>query len=1348
MRYLLIVFIFSSFVLASQLQKVSLQLQWKHQFEFAGFYAAKEKGFYEDIGVDISFLEYNGKGSIVKKVINNEVNFALSYSSIIASYLNGDNIKLVANYLKQSPLVLVTQKDIKTPKDLHKKKVMGVSDDIDSITLKLMLEKFDINLDDIKSIPTTFRVDDFINKKVDAMALFTTNEIYELDKKGIQYNLFNPSLYGHEYYDLNLFTSTEFSRQNRRLVENFKKASKKGWRYALEHKEEIIELILKKYNTQNKTREALMFEAKQIEHLMLTKTETIGSIDPLRLELIAKSFIEAGYADSSKLSLLDNFIFSYSEFNTNFTKEERAFLDQNPVIKIYMDYSYPPYSFVENNKIKGFSFEYAELLSKLLGVKFEYITNITWNEALQNLKDKKIDLIGQMVKTKDRSKFALFTDNYYSYYTGVLTKKRNTHFTSLQKLQGKTVGLVKGYYEEELLRRHHPEIKIKTYKDTKQLLSALLDDQFDAIIQTYQVSEYLMHSKNLTENLINIPLAIEPIFGITKEAFGIRKDWSLLQSTLNKVILLTQVDRDNIEKRWLSDKKRDTELLTKKEKEFLKQHPKIVLGTSNNWEPYSIRNTDGTISGYDQDILNFIKQKTGANFVLKQGNWSHIQKLALDKKIEGLATLTKTAKRDKFLNFSNIYISLIKNVMVKDGNPLNIRSIKDLEGKKIAIHKGNVADEKIVKNIKNAIIIYKESPLAVLKEVMYGEADATFGNGATEYLISKKGLPYMTNAFALDKSLDLRFAIRKDWPEAISIINKALANISKHEKTILFKKWFYNDQEKSIELSQKEQIYLDNKKHITMCVDPDWDPYEQIDKNGKHVGLVSDFIKLIERKIDKKIQLIPTKTWTQSIEFAKKGKCEILSFLNKTPQRSQFLNFTPSIYNESEVIVARDHVPFIEGLNDLDGKVVGIVKGYKIDSYIKNYHPNIKVRYIKNYEKGLRLVSEGKIYAAVNSLLGTAHLIQKHHLLDIKIAGKTKLDNVYRIGVIKSEPILRDILSKAALDISKKDKDSILSNWISVKFENMIDYTLVFQILIGSFIFMCIFIYWGYTLKIENKKRVEAEEKLTKLNAELEEEVKASIKEIQAQDKLLQQQTRLAQMGEMIAMIAHQWRQPIGAINSAIIAMNFKIESKKEKLKDSHDSIELLSYIEKKSSNISNYVHFLSTTIDDFRNFFKPDKQKELISLDKVIQDTFLIIEASLKTKCIDIKTNFKAPTQLMLYKNEMIQVLLNILKNAEDQLTEKKIENPTIIISAVEDEKECCVKICDNSGGIDEKIIPNIFDPYFSTKDEKNGTGLGLYISKTIIVEHHQGDLIASNENNNGCFTIILKKDKLCIKN
>ena len=227
------------------------------------------------------------------------------------------------------------------------------------------------------------------------------------------------------------------------------------------------------------------------------------------------------------------------------------------------------------------------------------------------------------------------------------------------------------------------------------------------------------------------------------------------------------------------------------------------------------------------------------------------------------------------------------------------------------------------------------------------------------------------------------------------------------------------------------------------------------------------------------------------------------------------------------------------------------------------------------------------------------------------------------------------------------------------------------------------------------------------------------IKEEEEKNKLAQdmmhQQSRLAQMGEMLSMIAHQWRQPLSAITAASGAINLK--AKLNKL-DTDAAVEL-------SEKIMEFSQHLSSTIDDFRGFFKSNKTKSRVNFKKLLQDVVGIVKSSLENNNIDLTINVVSCDKILTYESELKQVLLNLIKNSEDALRDNAVENPTIMVEI----NNNVLTIQDNAGGIPEEIMDKIFDPYFSTKTKKDGTGLGLYMSKTIIEEHCQGKLSVSNE-------------------
>lgn len=267
----------------------------------------------------------------------------------------------------------------------------------------------------------------------------------------------------------------------------------------------------------------------------------------------------------------------------------------------------------------------------------------------------------------------------------------------------------------------------------------------------------------------------------------------------------------------------------------------------------------------------------------------------------------------------------------------------------------------------------------------------------------------------------------------------------------------------------------------------------------------------------------------------------------------------------------------------------------------------------------------------------------------------------------------------------------------------------------------------GYNAISENITSAKAYEELSET---LEERIKKALNENQETMAKMMQQSRLAQMGEMMSMIAHQWRQPLASISSIASTLGLDI------MMDNYNQ----EYFTKRLEDINELSLHLSSTIDDFRNFFKENKMKQKTSICEVVYGCMRIIESSLKNNNIKLTLEFDQDIQIDTYANELKQVVLNIIKNAEDVLIEQNVKNPEIIIGCYESNEKAHITIKDNAKGIDSKVIDKIFDPYFSTKKKKDGTGLGLYMSKTIMKEHIGGDIMVMNEHGNGaCFILML---------
>jgi diguanylate cyclase (GGDEF)-like protein len=535
---------------AGAVEKVALQLQWKHQFEFAGFYAAKEQGFYEEAGLDVTFHQYQNRMSIVDRVLSGQTEYGVTYSSVIADYLNGADVVMLANFFKQSPLALIAQEEITSPAMLKGKTIMGVSDNIDDITLKLMLSKFGVALDDVKTLPATFNINDFIEGRVDAMSVYTTNELFSLQQQNTPYTLFDPKVYGMAFYDVNLFTSGTEIREHPDRAKRFKQASARGWRYAIEHQEEMVDLILAKYNTQNKSREALLFEAKQVSQIMLPNVYPIGSIDMNRIQAIAESFIENGFIDSDAIPPLQGLVHQDAGFDIDLTTEEQRYLERHNIIRVCADPAWMPFEGVQNGKQVGVSADYLVLVSDLLDVSFNLVESQSWNEALEFARARKCDMLALAMETPERKTYMRFTEPYIKIPLVIATRQDAPFIPDLDTVIERPLGVVKGYAFTELLKLEYPGIDLKEFDTVRQGLEALEKEAVYGFIDNLTTISYEIQHGFTSSLKISGRIDRNWELGI-----AVRNDDPVLFSILNKAVRsIDEKSVKDIETKWFTVK--------------------------------------------------------------------------------------------------------------------------------------------------------------------------------------------------------------------------------------------------------------------------------------------------------------------------------------------------------------------------------------------------------------------------------------------------------------------------------------------------------------------------------------------------------------------------------------------------------------------------------------------------------------------------------------------------------------------------------------------------------------------------------------------------------------------------
>ncbi len=393
-----------------------------------------------------------------------------------------------------------------------------------------------------------------------------------------------------------------------------------------------------------------------------------------------------------------------------------------------------------------------------------------------------------------------------------------------------------------------------------------------------------------------------------------------------------------------------------------------------------------------------------------------------------------------------------------------------------------------------------------------------------------------------------------------------------------------------------------------------------------------------------------------------------------------------------------------------------------IAKYQNNYYYIVKSRILKSDLSGK---TRGFIYVGKKIYLENFNDEFKNSIKFIDIvSNKTNktlksifLDKV-EVHFVYSEDILSNIIS-----LQNNNK-----NLAMLKLDNYRDIykqgrkqIILFNTAVSIFVLILFFIFYFY---IYYHKR---------LNIELEIRVEDEIKKQKAQEEILIHQSRSAEIGEMINNIAHQWRQPLNNLSLTIQNIGFKYENDvltKEELNETIDKSKMI-------------INSMSNTIDTFRNFFEPTKNKNLFKVEHSIENTLEILSSTLRFYNIEVVKEIIDDVEIYDYENEFSQVLLNIITNARDALVSNKIEKPIIKVNVSKIENNVIVKIKDNANEINEEIIDRIFEPYFTTKGKGNGTEIGLYMSKLIIEKNMNGKLTVKNDNDGAVFIITLNITK-----
>lgn len=287
-------------------------------------------------------------------------------------------------------------------------------------------------------------------------------------------------------------------------------------------------------------------------------------------------------------------------------------------------------------------------------------------------------------------------------------------------------------------------------------------------------------------------------------------------------------------------------------------------------------------------------------------------------------------------------------------------------------------------------------------------------------------------------------------------------------------------QQPGIDFTAEEQAYIRHAGPIRMCVDPDWVPFERINEQGRHEGIAADLVQLVAQRVGLRIELLPLKSWDEMLAAAKARRCQIMSFLNRTPARDQWLNFTEPIFYDPNIIITREEHPYIGDLRGIRDESVALPRGTSIEERVRRDFPNLSVQLTGSEPEAIARVSRREADMTIRSLIVAAYTIRKEGLFNLKIAGQIpEYTNQLRIGVIKEETLLRTILDKGVRTLTPQEREAISNKHVAITVQSRVDRVLALQVTGVAGLLLLFATLW-------NRKLAQYNRRLTKLNLELE----------------------------------------------------------------------------------------------------------------------------------------------------------------------------------------------------------------------------------------------------------------------
>jgi signal transduction histidine kinase/ABC-type amino acid transport substrate-binding protein/DNA-binding response OmpR family regulator/ABC-type nitrate/sulfonate/bicarbonate transport system substrate-binding protein len=1324
---------------------VRIQLKWFHQFQFAGYYAAIEKGFYEQEGLHVELKERNTQQSHIQSVIDGEAEYGVADAGLLLDRILGKPVVLLKQIFQHSPLVFIALKSSKilSPFDMYGQKVMM---DIEGHSIIPLIALIHDTIGNTKALTTTrhsFNIEDLISGKVNVMSAYITDVSYAMKIKNIPINIINPQNYGIDFYGDNFFTTEKEIETHPDRVEKMIRATLKGWQYALQHKDEVIGIIRSKYNP-GLHPDKLLYEAKMIDLMILPDIIPLGSLNVNQYKKVAKTIKKTGVnivGDQLKHFLYKNADINMLTSEMSLTPEEKKWIHDHPDIIVAFDGDYAPYSFKnEHGLFEGIAVDYINEISRKTGLTFRFYEEGKWEKLYQDAIDGKVDVIATLMIRSDRLKHFTYTQPYISLSYYIITKQDNDSIVNRNSIQNKQVALVKQYSTTKTVLDEFPSVIPYPVDTITEAVFEVLSGKVEATVLALGMAQHIIAKHNIS----NLKFASPYAQGAYEQGFGVKKNLPELASILDKALnTISNEERIRIFQKWskLEIAKKETVLkqtetiqFSSQEKKWMAENEIIRIGVMNDWPPISYLDKQNEHQGIDSGYIKHLQKHISSQIKIYPASFDINYQKMMKGELDAIMDITPHKERDSFFHFSQPYLTIPQAIYGRK-NEQWFDAENNLFNKTIALEKGFDNVTYFQKNYPNISIKQYNATSQALEAVSKGEADAYVGNlPVANCLIEKELLSNLVcMGSVLNPNVKLTIGVRKDWPELRIMIDNVLSSLSLNDIRELNRQWMREGSQNTI-LTAQEKQWIENHPIIRVASCNSWAPLEFIDHNGDYQGISNDYLRLISRNFGINFVYKKIIEWPQGIEMVKRREIDMLTAVSETKERKNYLSFTRPYLTLPSAIFTLDYISYIHKPENLSHKKVGVIAGYAIESYLKENYPEIQLIKMDNVSYALEQLQFKSIYAYVGSIFVTSHYLKQAGYNNIKISGY--LDYKYKVAMAtrKDWPMLSGILQKGLDSIKKNEQNVIYKSWIPVNYEETVNYAHLWKILLGCGVVFILILIWNRRLKkeVNERKRAEQEAKDAQLSMiDAIEDLKEEKEKAEAADKA---------KTAFLANISHEIRTPM----NAIIGFIDVVMERNDIVNESRKHLEIA-----KSSATS-----LLSLINEILDLSKAESGKLSITnnafyLNNVIQDVIDIMADKAQRKEIKIIDDIApdVPVCVLGDAYRLRQILINLVDNA----IKFTLKGSVTITARNSDQAEFILFSVEDTGiGIDNEQLGTMFDPFVqlddSTKRNYGGTGLGTTIVKHL-VELMGGTITVQSEIEKGTqfyFTVFLPASEL----